>query len=142
MKNTILLFALSLITLVQIHAQNTLALVDNNVTFENTEMTSSTADKTKAAIAKFEKVEKAVVRKLQAQVTYPERAYEYGVEGTVLVQFTFDGNVSEAKVVKSVGAGCDEAALKAVQNFSKFYQEIDGENIKPIQVTVPFVFEM
>ena len=72
---------------------------------------------------------------------FPELAYEYGVEGTVYLQFTFDGEIKDLKVVKSVGAGCDEAALKAVKNFPKLYQEFGGENIAPIQITVPFKFE-
>jgi len=142
MKNIILLFALSLISLVHIQAQNTIAFVDNDVKLENTKVTSVTVDETRAAVAKFEKVEDVVIQELQSNVKYPAVAYEYNVEGTVLVQFTFDGEVKDAKVIKSVGAGCDKAALKAIQDFSKLYKEMGGEIAGEIQVTIPFVFEM
>lgn len=142
MKNTILLFALSLISLFHIQAQNTMAFVENDVEINNPTIVTENADAIKTATLKFEKVENAVIQKLQSTVVYPARAYEYNVEGTVLVQFTFDGKVKHAKVTKSVGAGCDEAALKAIQNFPKLYAEMGGENINPIQVTIPFVFEM
>jgi len=141
MKNTILLIALSFITLVQIKAQTTLALVDTDMNY-STEIISNTTDDTNVTFAKFKKVETAVIRQLQTEVKYPEIAYQYNVEGIVLIQFTFDGNVKDVKVIQSLGAGCDKAVLQAIQDFPKLYQEMGGEHIKPIKVTVPFVFEM
>ncbi|MCB0597803.1 MAG: M56 family metallopeptidase, partial [Phaeodactylibacter sp.] len=47
---------------------------------------------------------------------YPEEAKKANAEGLVVVQFTVakDGSVQDAKVTKSVGHGCDEAALAVV----------------------------
>ena len=79
---------------------------------------------------------------MQNEVEFPELAYEYGVEGTVLLQFTFDGEIKDVKVTKSVGAGCDKAAIKALENFPKLYKEMGGANVKAIRITVPFRFEI
>jgi TonB family protein len=51
-------------------------------------------------------------------LVYPERAKEYGVEGTVVVQFTVttSGEIINPKVVKKVGLGCDKAALDVIKN--------------------------
>lgn len=57
---------------------------------------------------------------LQASVRYPEMARRAGIEGRVTVQFIVNeqGEVENAQVVRGIGGGCDEEALKAVQNAS------------------------
>ena len=60
---------------------------------------------------------KGGMSKLQQSVTYPEMARKAGIEGRVTVQFivTKDGKVENAKVVRGIGGGADEEALKAVR---------------------------
>ncbi|SMO43017.1 energy transducer TonB [Gracilimonas mengyeensis] len=55
--------------------------------------------------------------KLQGSVSYPEMARRAGIEGRVTVQFIVNeqGNVENARVVRGIGGGCDEEALKAVK---------------------------
>ena len=54
---------------------------------------------------------------LQGSVRYPETARRAGIEGRVTVQFIVNeqGKVENARVVRGIGGGCDEEALKAVQ---------------------------
>lgn len=55
------------------------------------------------------------------KITYPAMAKKTGVEGKVYV-LTFineNGEVDDVKVVKGIGAGCDEAVIDAVKS-SKF----------------------
>lgn len=54
---------------------------------------------------------------VQKHITYPEMALKAGIEGRVVVQFLIDkdGNVQDPIVVRGIGGGCDEEALKAVQ---------------------------
>lgn len=60
---------------------------------------------------------KGGMAELQKNVTYPEMARNAGIEGRVTVQFivTEEGKVENAKVVRGIGGGADEEALKAVQ---------------------------
>lgn len=55
--------------------------------------------------------------KLQGSVKYPEMARRAGIEGRVTVQFIVNeqGQVENARVVRGIGGGCDEEALKAVK---------------------------
>lgn len=55
---------------------------------------------------------------IQGSVKYPEMARRAGIEGRVTVQFIVNenGEVENARVVRGIGGGCDEAALEAVQN--------------------------
>lgn len=142
MKKSFLLLALSCLTIVSIQAQNTIAIASietqpNLYTTVENEISPIEVEENK-----FRKVEKEVIEKLQNEVKFPELAYQYGVEGTVLLQFSFDGEIKDLKVVKSVGAGCDKAAIKALENFPKLYKELGGENVELIQITIPFRFEI
>lgn len=55
-------------------------------------------------------------KELADNLEYPEQARQMGIEGKVFVEFivNVDGNLSDFKVVKGIGAGCDAVALKAV----------------------------
>ena len=52
----------------------------------------------------------------QSKIKYPEIAKRAGIEGKVYVLALIDedGNVASARIIKGIGAGCDEAALDAV----------------------------
>jgi len=80
---------------------------------------------------------------LQEKITYPEIAKRAGIEGKVYVLTFIDenGDVAAAKVIKGIGAGCDEEALNAVKN-TKFTPARDkGKNVK-VQVSVPIYFKL
>ncbi|MDB4088585.1 energy transducer TonB [Flavobacteriales bacterium] len=52
------------------------------------------------------------------KVRYPEIAKENNIQGKVYIQFVVnkDGSLSDAKVVRGIGGGCDEEALRAVNS--------------------------
>ena len=47
---------------------------------------------------------------------YPRMAIRLGIQGKVFVEFTVerDGQLSDVKIIKGIGGGCDELALKVV----------------------------
>src|SRR5699024_4670594 len=54
---------------------------------------------------------------LQKKINYPDRAARAGIEGRVTIQFivTEDGNVEDPKVIRGIGGGADEEALRVVK---------------------------
>lgn len=54
---------------------------------------------------------------IQSKVQYPAMARRAGIEGSVTVQFLVneEGAVEHAKVVRGIGGGCDEEALRVVE---------------------------
>ena len=60
---------------------------------------------------------KALRQFISDNLKYPKEALEQKVEGTVLVKYDIDykGNVIDGKVIKGVGHGCDEEALRLVK---------------------------
>jgi protein TonB len=51
-------------------------------------------------------------------IVYPKEAVANKVTGTVFVSFVVnaDGSVSDAQVLKGIGSGCNEEALRVVQH--------------------------
>ena len=60
---------------------------------------------------------KAFAKYLRKNIKYPGQAKRIGVEGKVFVQFIVetDGTLTDIKVVKGIGAGCDEEAVRIIR---------------------------
>lgn len=80
---------------------------------------------------------------IQNKIIYPEIAKRAGIEGKVFVLAFIDenGNVANAKILKGIGAGCDEVALNAVKE-TKFSPGRQGGKPIKVQVTIPIVFKL
>ena len=55
---------------------------------------------------------------LAANISYPQTARDKGVEGRVYISFVVekDGSVSDVKVLRGIGDGCDEEAVRVVRS--------------------------
>lgn len=55
---------------------------------------------------------------LAENLKYPAQARQMGIEGTVILVFVIntDGSVSNVEILRGIGGGCDEEALRVVQN--------------------------
>lgn len=55
---------------------------------------------------------------LAKDLKYPPAAIRLGITGTVFIQFVIekDGTITQAQVVKGIGAGCDEEAIRVIEN--------------------------
>ena len=75
---------------------------------------------------------------------YPELAKEKGIQGRVFVQFVIekDGSISNVKILRGIGGGCDEAAVEMVKNMPKW--KPGKQRGKPVrfQFTLPIKFEL
>ncbi len=51
-------------------------------------------------------------------IKYPAQALRMGIEGRVFVQFVVgkDGSLSQFEVIKGIGFGCDEEAMRIIEN--------------------------
>jgi protein TonB len=80
---------------------------------------------------------------IQQLIEYPEIAKRAGVEGKVYVLAFVDesGNVTNVKLIKGIGAGCDEAALDAVRKTKFKPGKQRGTPVK-VQVSIPIVFKL
>lgn len=72
------------------------------------------------------------LKELHSKVTYPESARRQNIEGRVYVQFVLneEGTVEDAKVIRGIGSGCDEEALRVVQEAKFVPGKINGKPVK------------
>jgi periplasmic protein TonB len=66
--------------------------------------------------------EEARIRYLQENLRYPQMAREAGIQGTVFVTFVVerDGSVTDVRVIRGIGGGCDEEAVRVVRNMPRW----------------------
>lgn len=87
---------------------------------------------------------KALARFFRKNYRYPKEAQEKGVEGVVYIRFVVntDGSLSNAKIVKGIGSGCDEEAIRLVSIMPKWIPgENDGLKVS-VYKTIPVVFKL
>jgi TonB family protein len=88
--------------------------------------------------------DEARVAYLQKAISYPEQARKDKIEGTVYVTFVIekDGQISNAKVLRGIGGGCDEVALKAIQQMPPWKPGMEkGEPVR-VQFNMPVKFTL
>ena len=76
-------------------------------------------------------------------ITYPEMAKRAGVEGKVYVLafINEEGGVDDVKVVKGIGAGCDEATINAVKK-TKFTPGQSGGKTAKVKMSLQIQFKL
>ncbi len=70
----------------------------------------------------------ARVKFLSENIQYPLQAVESGIQGTVYVSFIvdIDGRLDSIKILRGIGGGCDEEALRVVKNMPKWKPGLQG----------------
>ena len=80
---------------------------------------------------------------LQREIRYPVIARKAGIEGRVILQFIIDeqGRVTESKVVRGIGSGCEEEALRAFQTMRFRPGKQRGKPVK-VKMSLPVTFRL
>lgn len=73
---------------------------------------------------------------------YPEQATKNGVQGKVLVSFVVetDGSITDVKVIRGIGSGCDEEAVRVVKAMPKWQPAMKEGKAVAMQFYIPFSF--
>ncbi|HET8962664.1 MAG TPA: energy transducer TonB [Chitinophagales bacterium] len=88
--------------------------------------------------------EEAMYKFLAENIKYPALAKDNSIQGTVYIKFVVSdkGKISDAVVVRGIGSGCDEEALRVVKkmpNWSPGMQE--GKQVD-VYYTLPIKFQL
>ena len=77
-------------------------------------------------------------------VKYPAEAKEKGIRGIVYVNFIVepDGSISDIRVLRGIGGGCDEEAVRVVEYMPKFKPGIQNGEAVRVSYTVPVIFRL
>jgi periplasmic protein TonB len=86
----------------------------------------------------------AMYQYLNNTIKYPRAAREIGISGTVFLNFVVekDGSISSVNVLRGIGGGCDEEAIRVVQNMPKWNPGLQrGEPVR-VSFNLPVKFTL
>jgi protein TonB len=110
--------------------------------YENGIYTETKLDKEPSVIGGKEAMGKALLSGL----TYPPKAREARIQGTVLIAIVVDasGRMEEAKIRQGIGGGCDEEALRAVKRVGAlgFEPAIKNGQAVKVKYDMPVLFSL
>ena len=84
----------------------------------------------------------AMYKYMAQNVHYPEQAKKDGIQGRVFVRFVIeaDGSVTDAGVLRGIGGGCDEEALRVVNAMPKWKPGMQSDKPVRVHYTMPINF--
>jgi TonB family protein len=89
--------------------------------------------------------DQARIEYLQSNLKYPENAKKNKVQGTVYITFLVkrDGSISDVKILRGIGSGCDEEAVAAIKSMPKWNPglNLQGEAVAVVY-NMPIKFKL
>ena len=81
---------------------------------------------------------------LQKNLKYPVVARQNGISGKVIIQFivTAEGKIKDAKVIRGIGGGCDQEAMRVVMSMPDWKPGRHNGHAVPVRFTLPISFEL
>lgn len=86
--------------------------------------------------------DEARMKFLQDNIKYPQMARESGIQGPVYVTFVVEanGSITNIKILRGIGGGCDEEAIRVVNIMPKWVPgKQRGKNVR-VQFNMPIKF--
>lgn len=86
----------------------------------------------------------ARIKFLKENIKYPDEARKQGISGTVFVSFVVekDGSISNVKLLRGIGGGCDKEALRVVSMLPNYEPGLqDGKPVRT-QFNLPISFKL
>jgi protein TonB len=77
-------------------------------------------------------------------IKYPQKAINADIEGKVFVTFvvTSSGDIDDVKLLKGIGYGCDEEAIRVVKAMPKWTPGKNGGREVKVRMNIPIVFKL
>jgi len=84
----------------------------------------------------------ARIKYLQENIKFPVMAIESGIQGTVYVTFVVekDGRITNVKVLRGIGGGCDEEAVRVIKNMPRWKPGKQRGRAVRVQFNMPVRF--
>ncbi len=88
--------------------------------------------------------ETARIKYLRDNIKYPQMARESGIQGTVYITFVVepDGSISHVKILRGIGGGCDEEAIRVIKLMPKWKPGRQRGKPVRVQFNMPIKFTL
>lgn len=92
----------------------------------------------------FKGGQQAFYRFVSKNLKYPVQARRMGIEGKVFVHFVVDkdGSLNDIKIVRGIGAGCDEEVLRIIQKCPVWNPGKQRGNPVRVRMMLPITFRL
>ena len=86
----------------------------------------------------------ALMKYLSENIKYPEQAKKENIQGKVYMRFVVerDGSIVDAEILRGIGGGCDEEALRVVNAMPKWEPGKQKGTPVRVQYNLPIVFKL
>lgn len=87
---------------------------------------------------------KAFYEYVGSHLRFPPKAARMGIEGRVFVEFVVekDGTLTDIRVAKGIGGGCDEEAIRVISNASKWNPGKQRGRPVRVRMIMPIMFKL
>ncbi|MFZ4462846.1 MAG: TonB family protein [Bacteroidales bacterium] len=84
----------------------------------------------------------SMMKFIASNVKYPSMAREMGISGNVFLSFVVNrsGEIKNVKVLRGIGGGCDEEAIRVVQSMPNWIPGKQNGKAVPVQFNLPIKF--
>jgi TonB family protein len=88
--------------------------------------------------------DEARIKYMVTSIKYPEEARKKGVQGTVYVTYIveMDGSISNVKILRGIGGGCDEEAARVISEMPKWDPGMQRGKAVRVQFNMPINFKL
>ena len=95
-------------------------------------------------IKKHDCAREALFNFIYENVQYPAEAREKEIEGMVVVQFIVgaDGSIRDEKLLRNIGGGCGEEALRVVRSFPTWVPGLQNKKPVNVQYVLPVRYKL
>jgi len=121
----------------------TIVLISSLTAIPKSELIESPQEDPYAAFAETMPAPVGGLEAVVKKIIYPEIAKKAGLSGKLYLLIYVDeqGRVDDVKVIKGLGGGCDEAAIKAVKE-TKFTPGKNSDIPVKVKLSLPITFKM
>ena len=88
--------------------------------------------------------EKKMLEYVAKNVKYPQLAKEVGTQGRVFVSFVVekDGSITNVTILRGIGSGCDEEAMRVVKSMPKWNPGLQCGRAVRVSCNLPINFKL
>ena len=121
-----------------------LLMVNTNAMAQNKKKANDKVLEKAEVMPEYPGGDQAMMDFVAKNVQYPQEARDKEISGRVLVSFIVekDGSIADVKVVKGIGGGCDEEAVRVVKAMPKWKPGKDKGKSVRVSYMMPFTFKL
>ena len=121
----------------EVNTKEIFKIVEEQPTFKGCETIGDKMERKACADA-------ALMKFIYDNITYPSTARENNVSGTVVVQFVVetDGSVSNVSLIRDIGAGCGQEAMRVVKMMPQWNPGKQRGRAVRVMFTLPVKFKL